>query len=58
MVGHERYRKPSNPDFLLQPDELRRAFDDLEVLGFEQGDVELPKPAVTQRFCGRAPLEA
>jgi len=51
MIGNERFGRPSNPDFLLRPGELQEAFASLQVLGFEQGQVERPKPAVTQRLC-------
>ena len=51
MRGNERYGKPSNPDFLLQPGELLRAFGELTVVAFEQGLVEGPKTAVIQRLC-------
>jgi SAM-dependent methyltransferase len=51
MAGNERFGKPSNPDFLLRPGELLEAFASLEVLGFEQGMVERPKPAMVQRAC-------
>ena len=53
MVGNERFGRPSNPDFLLKPGELREAFASLELLGFEEGEVARPKPAVTQRICAR-----
>ena len=51
MQGNERFGRPSNPDFLLQPEELLKAFSSLQVLGFEEGPVERPKPAVIQRIC-------
>ena len=51
MAGNERFGKPSNPAFLLRPGELLEAFASLEVLGFEQGMVERPKPAMVQRAC-------
>lgn len=52
MQGHEAYGKPSNPDFLLRPDELLEVFQNqLEVIAFEQGFQEFPKPSVTQRIC-------
>ena len=54
MLGNERYGKPSNPSFLLQPGELLAAFGDLQVLAFEQGRVESPKTAVIQRLCAIA----
>ena len=50
--GNEAYGKPSNPDFLLQPDELfllaRRA--GMQVRAFEQGRTDVPKPALVQRM--------
>ncbi len=51
MLGNERFGRPSNPDFLLRPGELREAFAGLEELGFEEGEVERPKPAMVQRIC-------
>jgi len=51
-LGNAAYGKPSNPAFLLQPDELfllaRRA--NLQVRVFEQGYVASPKPALVQRM--------
>lgn len=50
--GNERFGKPSNPDFLLVPSELRDAVaDELEVLAFEEGETDEPRPAVIQRIC-------
>ena len=51
MAGNERFGKPSNPAFLLRPGELREAFASLEILGFEEGEVAAPRPAMTQRIC-------
>ena len=51
MLGNERFGRPSNPDFLLRPGELREAFAALEALGFEEGEVARPKPAMVQRIC-------
>lgn len=52
MVGHERFGKPHNPDFLLKSNELLEAFAPrLSVVAFEQGEVRVPKPAVMQRIC-------
>jgi SAM-dependent methyltransferase len=51
MVGNERFGRPSNPAFLLAPGELLAAAATLSVLGFEQGVVRTPKPAVVQRLC-------
>jgi len=56
MRGHEAYGKPSNPDFLLRENELLEAFQDrLEVIAFEQGLFETPKPALLQRICAKTP---
>ena len=51
MAGNERYGRPSNPHFLLRPDELLDAFRPATVVAFEQGEVERPKRAVVQRIC-------
>jgi SAM-dependent methyltransferase len=51
MAGNERFGRPSNPEFLLKPGELREAFAGLKELGFEEGEVERPKPAMVQRIC-------
>ena len=53
MVGNERFGRPTNPEFLLQPGELREAFPGLTVLAFEEGEVSSPKPAVVQRVVVR-----
>lgn len=53
MIGNERYGRPSNPAFLLQSGELLTAFAGAtNVVAFEQGRVNDPKPAIVQRFCG------
>jgi SAM-dependent methyltransferase len=49
--GNERYGRPSNPDFLLEPGELLRRIEPLSVIGFEQGLVTSPKQALVQRIC-------
>lgn len=51
MLGNERFGKPSNPEFLLRPGELREAFVGLTEIGFEEGEVSRPKPAMIQRLC-------
>jgi SAM-dependent methyltransferase len=51
MRGNERFGRPTNPDFLLKPNELFEAFSrHLAVIAFEQGEVSLPKPAMMQRI--------
>ena len=51
MAGNERFGKPSNPDFLLRPGELRQTFKGLQELGFEEGEFDKPKRAMIQRIC-------
>ena len=57
MVGNEAYGKPSRPEFLLQPQELLAVARDhgLQVLAYEEGFTETPKPAVRQAICARRP---
>jgi SAM-dependent methyltransferase len=50
-VGNERCGRPSNPDHLLQRDELLRRVEPLGIVAFEQGLISAPKPAVIQRVC-------
>lgn len=50
--GNERYGRPSNPDFLLEPNELLDAFaPELTVVAYEHGFEKEPRPAVRQRIC-------
>ena len=52
--GNERFGRPSNPDFLLRPQELLEAVHGrLAVVAFEEGFVAEPRPAVIQRICAR-----
>ncbi|HQR50145.1 MAG TPA: class I SAM-dependent methyltransferase [Methylophilaceae bacterium] len=54
MLGQERYGRPSNPDFLLRPDELLEACSGaLQVIAFEQGIFNETNPAMLQRICAR-----
>lgn len=56
-AGNERFGRPRNPDFLLQPGELlRAAHGRLEVIAYENLTVELPRPAVVQRMCAVGPI--
>jgi SAM-dependent methyltransferase len=58
--GNERLGRPRNPDFLLAPGELLRAFENtLEIVAYEHGEEHEPRPAVRQRLCavkGIAPV--
>jgi SAM-dependent methyltransferase len=52
--GNERFGKPSNPDFLLQPGELLDAVrGKLRVLAYEDVVVDQPRPAAIQRIAAR-----
>ncbi len=54
--GNEQFGKPSNPDFLLAPGELldmvrTDTSNRWRVIAFEEGQIDLPKPAMVQRIC-------
>jgi hypothetical protein len=50
--GNEKLGRPRNPDFLLAPGELIAAFGTaLQVVAYEHGVEEVPRPAVRQRLC-------
>lgn len=52
--GNERFGRPSNPAFLLQPGELLEAVRGrLRVIAYEDLRVDDPKPAMVQRICAR-----
>lgn len=53
MLGNEAYGKPSNPDFLLRPGELREIAKaaGLREIDFVEGFVDSPKPAMRQAIC-------
>lgn len=53
--GNERYGRPSNPDFLLEPGELLVHADKagLTAIGYFSGYSAAPKPAVVQRIAAR-----
>jgi SAM-dependent methyltransferase len=55
--GNEQFGKPSNPAFLLAPGELLdRLRPALRVVAFEDGYVDMPKPAMVQRICAIKPM--
>jgi hypothetical protein len=55
-AGNERFGRPSNPDFLLQPGELLEAVRGrLRVIAYEDLQVDEPKPAMVQRICAELP---
>jgi SAM-dependent methyltransferase len=50
-VGNEAFGRPTNPEFLLRPEELLQAVRGrLSVIAFEQGRVDGERPAVVQRL--------
>jgi SAM-dependent methyltransferase len=52
--GNERFGRPSNPAFLLQPGELLAAVRGrLRVIAYEDVQIDAPKPAMVQRICAR-----
>lgn len=59
-LGNEQFGRPSNPDFLLKPNELLalvEANSAFQIVSFEQGLVKFPKPASIQRICAvKSPL--
>lgn len=56
-IGNESFGKPSNPQFLLRTGELLEVARGagLATVAFETGFTVLPKPAVIERICARAP---
>ena len=52
--GNEKFGKPNNPDYLLEPGELIRVtLNKLHIIAYEELIVEQPRPARIQRICGR-----
>ena len=50
--GNEAYGRPTNPEFLLQPGELIEVVRvRLQIVAYEHGYVDRPRPAVKQRLC-------
>lgn len=58
MLGNEAWGKPSNPDFLLRPGELRTvaAAAGLEEIAWFEGYAGEPKPCVRQAIVARRPI--
>ena len=50
--GNQAYGEPRNPAFLLEPGELLEAVrGELQIVAYEHGLVEPPRPSVRQRIC-------
>lgn len=56
-LGNEAFGKPSNPNFLLQPNELLGFSEKMKILAYEDVQIQLPKPACIQRICA-VPLQS
>lgn len=55
-AGNEKYGRPANPDFLLQPGELLELVRGrMSVIAFEDVLVTEPRPARVQRLCAVKP---
>lgn len=48
--GNEALGRPANPDHLLEPGELLAAASRLEIVAYEHGRIERPRPAIVQRI--------
>ncbi|MBI3937926.1 MAG: class I SAM-dependent methyltransferase [Betaproteobacteria bacterium] len=54
--GNEKFGRPGNPDFLLQPGELLEVVRGvLKVVAYEDLYVAVPRPAMVQRVCAVKP---
>ena len=56
-VGNERFGKPSNPDFLLQPGELLRVCAALQIVAYEDGLLDAPQRRVQRIAARREPVD-
>ena len=52
-VAQRKFGKPSNPDFLLQPGELKQYFEDWEILHYFEGEVARPDRAIANLIARR-----
>ena len=56
-AGNEVFGRPRNPDFLLQPGELKDVVrHELVISNYFHGQISQPKPAVKQRICAHRPI--
>ena len=47
-IENQRFGRPNNPDFLLQPGELRTIFQDWQIIFYFEGDLHDPDRAMAQ----------
>jgi len=53
-AGNERFGRPANPAFLLQPGELLEVVrGHLRVIAYEDLHIQSPRPAMVQRICAQ-----
>ena len=52
-VAQRNFGKPSNPDYLLQPGELKEYFEDWEVLHYFEGELVTPERAIANLIARR-----
>ncbi|MEP5764105.1 MAG: class I SAM-dependent methyltransferase [Halieaceae bacterium] len=58
-VGNEKFGRPSNPDFLLKPEELLDLTRPLmQVIAYEELEIQAPRPAKVQRVVARMKKQA
>ncbi|MFO7595899.1 MAG: methyltransferase domain-containing protein [Desulfocurvibacter africanus] len=57
-LDQPRFGKPTNPDFLLRPGELREAFSGFEIIHAFEGILENPTRAMAQIICRKPLTEA
>ena len=55
-VDQRRFGKPGNPDYLLQPQELKGWFDQWQIVHYFEGIKEKPQRAVAQIVCRKTTL--
>jgi tellurite methyltransferase len=56
-VDQPKFGKPSNPDFLLNPGELRQTFGNWEVIHYFEGIRENPTRAVAEIVCRKPAVD-
>jgi len=56
-LDQPRFGKPHNPDYLLEPGELRRWFEDWKIIHHFEGIKNNPVRAVAQIVCQRGGKE-
>ncbi len=55
-IDQPKYGRPTNPDFLLQPEELKAWFEGWEILTYDEGVPDQRPPSAIARMICRKPL--